>query len=421
MSNKSKTTSTNRIPTWLEQGSQQAVALGQRIASRPYQGFGTSPFGQNQPAPGPGATTTQPAAPAFDASQWRRAGRMGLYVNPSTGETLNQEQYEARRNAPPSPAAPGGGGSFVPTEAQYLGEERVAQMDANERRAYELAAEDPTGFNRDLDRARYFTEQAARPFSSFDVNEYMNPYIKGALDPAAREVREEIARQTRDIGSRSAMEGAFGGSRGAILESEARRGGIEAISDLYSKGYASAFESGVERIQQDRTAAARAAEQFRATGAQGQAQLTQSIQNLLTTGGMQRAIKQAGIDFKYQEFLEARDWDITNLGPLLAALQVPSTTTQENVSKKSSMQTIAGIGMAVAGGFTMNPGLVSAGINTAFGSGGEAVAGAMPQRGVNPQIGPYATPDTTTPRPGGTVYGFAPLDTRSSFTPVALA
>ena len=46
-------------------------------------------------------------------------------------------------------------------------------------------------------------------------------------------------------------------------------------------------------FDRDRTVAARAAEQFRATGAQGQQQLTQSIQNLLTTGGMQRAIKQA--------------------------------------------------------------------------------------------------------------------------------
>lgn len=230
----------------------------------------------------------------------------------------------------------------------YTGQ-RVAPLDPNEQQAYDLARTEGGSFNQDLQTARDYATKAAQPFTSFDVNAYMNPYIKGALDPAARELRLEAQQQVNAAGQQAAMSNAFGGSRGALLESEARRSGTQAISDLYQKGYAQAFTNAQDQINTDRQRAAAASEQFRALGAQGQTQLMQRLQSLMSTGGMNRAVNQANADFDYQQFIENRDWDVTNLGPLLASLNVPAGGSTTSSAEKSTLQTLAGVGLTLAG------------------------------------------------------------------------
>lgn len=273
MSKKTKQTTEHRIPSWLEAGSKQAVALGQKIGAREY------------------------------------------------------TPYEG---------------------------ERIAALDPNEQRAYEMAGAGVGGYEADLARSRELTEQGAKSFLDADMEAYMNPYVKGALDPAARELKEETQRQVALRGQEAGMAGAFGGARQAIAESETRRGGLEAVSDLYQKGYERAFESGAAKFAADRNAASRGAEQYRALGAQGQQQLTQDIQNLLTTGGMKRSLKQADLDFDYQQFVEARDWDVTNLQGLLASLSVPAGSTTIGTTKKSGLGNAIGVAAAAAGAI-LNP------------------------------------------------------------------
>lgn len=288
---------------------------------------------------------------SFDAL---KAIKLGSTIAPLFGD--NTSSSTQTRNIPPwlDAASQGavGMGAKIATRpyTPYTGE-RVAPLDPNEQQAYNLARTQGGSFNADLNTARGYANFAARPSTSFDMNAYMNPYIKGALDPAARELRLEGQQQINAAGQQAAMQGSFGGSRGAILESEARRSGTQAVGDLYSKGYAQAFTNAQDQVNVDRQRAAAASEQFRALGAQGQQQLLQQMQGLLTTGGMARANKQAGNDFDYQQFIENRDWDVTNLGPLLASLNVPAGGNVVNSADKSKLQTLAGVGMLLAGGF----------------------------------------------------------------------
>ena len=65
------------------------------------------------------------------------------------------------------------------------------------------------------------------------------------------------------------------------------------------------------------------------------------------------------MDFDYQQFIENRDWDITNLAPLLNALgTVPygftDTTTEKGGGNKWAQ--IIGLGMTVAGFVMGGPG-----------------------------------------------------------------
>lgn len=251
-------------------------------------------------------------------------------------------------------------------------------MDPQEQRAYEMAGEGVGVWESDLDRSRELTERGSQSFLDADIDAYMNPYVKGALDPAAREIREETARQVGQRGQEAGMAGAFGGARQAIAESETRRGGTEAISDLYQKGYERAFESGAAKFAEDRNVAARGAEQYRALGAQTQQQMTQDIQNLMATGGLKRSLKQAGLDFDYQQFIEARDWDITNLQPLLAAVgTVPYGTTTTAQTKSSGLGNAIGVAAGAAGA------VMSGGMSGMFGGGqGEGGQDNLPSAGI---------------------------------------
>jgi hypothetical protein len=345
MSKKKKQTTETKIPTWLEEGSKQAVARGQEIADREY----------------------------------------------------------------------------IPYEG-----ERIAGLDPSEQRAYEMAQEGVGAYQPDLDRARELTERGAMSFLDADIDAYMNPYVKGALDPAAREIREETARQVGQRGQEAGMMGAFGGARQAIAESETRRGGTEALSDLYQKGYERAFESGAAKFSEDRNVAARGAEQFRALSAQTQQQMTQDIQNLMSTGGLKRSLEQAGLDFDYGQFLEARDWDITNLQPLLAALgTVPYGTKTTATSKTSGLGNAIGVAAGAAGAvmMAMNPAasVASGAVGSMMGGGGGEDQGAMlPGAGVGGGQAQATTAAGGSAVQGTQGRGFTPTFYGSSYQPISI-
>lgn len=296
-------------------------------------------------------------------------------------------------------------------------EQRFAELSPAEQRAAELAMEGEGAWRPDLERARELTEQGATAFTDADMEGYMSPYISGALDPAARELREEIARQQQGISGRAGMQGAFGGARHGIAEAEGRRGGLEAVSDLYGRGYQQAFESAREQFNADRDAFARGAEQFRATGAQGQRQLMDDIGTLMTTGGMERKLEQAGLDFDYQQFIEARDWDITNLGPLLETLStVPYTKTTTQTAKKSMFDAVLSVASVAASAFFGGKAPESATDTPIDPVGGTGAGG-----GYNaPGYGPPPSPDPYQTDPYAPAFPDAPY-TPGAYQPVQVA
>lgn len=394
MSSSKKTTQTTAIPPWLEQASQQAVALSSRAANRPLITYGRNysdeiARGRAFAAP---TTSTATRADGFQSV----GGRFGqlIFQNPQTGERISREEYQARQSQPAPTFASDTNVPYTPAELEAMrlaDSPRFAELDPNEQMAYDRARTGAGAYESDLERARQLTERGAGTFLDADVQAYMNPYIKGALDPAARELRDQTKMDMQDARKAAAMAGAFGGSRATLLESERRRGGTQAISDLYAKGYAAAFESAAERFDADRNAAARGAEQFRALGSQRQAQLAQEINNLLTTGGLKRQLEQAKLDFNFEQFTTARDWDVNNLKPLLAALSsVPHGTTTTNEARTSAMANIVGLASTVAGAFFGGSG----------GGGGQQGGDALPAGNTGGGGGTFNQGDQGPPEPG---------------------
>lgn len=224
----------------------------------------------------------------------------------------------------------------------YTGD-RVAGITQNEADATNLAGvnSDPNvAARRNLGAAEDMTTRVANnDFSGENINRYMNPYIKSALDPAARELKGNYADQLANLRATSASRGAFGGDRQTMLESNLRSNYGRNVGDLYSKGYAQAFDNAMQGWKSDNARMQGAADSYRAVGGDISRLNTSQISDLMRTGQSDRLLNQMQLDVNYGNFIEQRDWDVNNLEPLLKSI---------TASKGGNITTTGGSGSGVA-------------------------------------------------------------------------
>lgn len=198
---------------------------------------------------------------------------------------------------------------FVP----YTGD-LIAGLDPNEQKAYELASTtadrymtpdqpDYTG-----EAAGYIRRSGATLPETDIRGMYMNPYISGVLDPAAREVDTRYALANRDVTDKAAMRDAFGGSRTALLQGELARNQGQNIGDLYSKGYAQAYDTGVHNWQADMTNLRQTGGALADLGTQYGNERNSALAGLTATGGAARGIEQAKLGTGYEQFLREQNF-----------------------------------------------------------------------------------------------------------------
>jgi len=151
-----------------------------------------------------------------------------------------------------------------------------------------------------------------------DVSPYMSPYIEGVIDPALRGIqeRQDIAQQAAQEAALKA--GAFGGSRGTLLETEATKPYIQAAADTEAKLLQSGYEQAL------RTGAQQQAFQAGLLGDLFGQQL-KGIGLLSGFGGQQQNLQQAAIDAARGEFERALGYPAQQLNLLREAVTgVPS-------------------------------------------------------------------------------------------------
>jgi hypothetical protein len=239
----------------------------------------------------------------------------------------------------------------------YTGQ-RVAGQTENEVDAGNLAAADSEATlaaRRNLGRAGEMVEDVAgSEFSGETISKYSNPYIDAVIDPAKREAKREYSDQLAQLRGRAASMGAFGSDRSTLLESNLQRNRAETVSDIENKGRAYAFDKAAELWQSDNQRKLAAAEGFRAVGGDISRLNTSQITDLMRTGQAERLLEQAQLDFDYDQFIENRDWDVTNLQPLLAAIGTSkggNVTTTTSAPKADKLGTILGAAGTLIGYF----------------------------------------------------------------------
>lgn len=161
-------------------------------------------------------------------------------------------------------------------------------------------------------------------FGTAEAQQYMNPYLEAALAPQLKELTRLSDVQRQADAARAAGSGAFGGSRQAIMESEARRNLLGKQGDVLSQGYATAYDKAAAQFNEDQRRKIQEAQFGSELGLKGlqtglQAAETQGrlgateatagldrIRSLADLGQVQRGIEAEGIAADKAQFEEAR-------------------------------------------------------------------------------------------------------------------
>ncbi len=211
-----------------------------------------------------------------------------------------------------------------------------------------------------LGAGQQYAQQATSPGS---MQAYMSPYIQNALDPQMREAARQSDIMGQQNQARAVQQGAFGGSRSAIVEAERQRNLGQQQSDIYGRGMQSAFEQ------------ARQAQQFGSTlGLQGYGQATsaagalgqlgqtqfgqqqQAMQSQAQMGAQQQARQQQMLDQAYQDFLSQRghsQQQVAFMSDILRGGPLSQTTQAQYTAPPSMASQLAGLGMAGYGAYKM--------------------------------------------------------------------
>lgn len=260
-------TSESNLSEWAAPGVTNYLEKGMALANSPYQAYtgsltaGTSPLQQQ----------------AFqNASNLQTPGAMqqGINMASTAGNALGGLKYSPT-TATNQFSAPGAyqAGQFG---NQYSGTGVYNPQQATNQ----YTATGPyAGSNIGIDQ-----------FNTANMQRYMNPYMQMALDPQLAEARRQSEITQMGNASKLAQAGAYGGSRGALMQSEAQRNLGTNLANITGQGYNTAYDKALSAFGTQQglglqaQQANEASRQFGAnqalTNAQNAAQYGQSAQAL---------------------------------------------------------------------------------------------------------------------------------------------
>lgn len=215
---------------------------------------------------------------------------------------------------------------------------------------------------------------------------YLNPFIKGSLDVAAREAKTRFEQDALQRQAQRDSRSAFGGSRAVLVDSEANRNYNQNVDDLYVRGLSDAYTQAGNLFNQDESRlmgqfnaerdrdlqaantfrqygdtssqmgsraagdSFNAANIFRNTGDSyvnaGKARndvVNQTFGRLLQSGALQQEADQRTKDVDYESFISQRDYPQELLAQFASILNgSPSKGAQQNLQSPSIASQIGG-------------------------------------------------------------------------------
>ena len=177
---------------------------------------------------------------------------------------------------------------------------------------------------------------AYTPASGDVMQQYMTPYLQGALQPQYDAARRQSEIQAQNLQSQYGKAGAYGGSRQGIAEAELQRGLLDRMSGITGQGYQDAFTAAQNQFntEQDR----------QMTAQQRTNQYGFDVLDAQQAGGKeQRGIESEGIAADYAQFAEERDDPFKKVQYQQSLLQgLPISTQAYQYSQPTSAQSFAG-------------------------------------------------------------------------------
>ena len=256
--------------------------------------------------------------------------------------------------------------------------------------------------------AEQLTRQAAAPIETADIEQFMNPYQQAVVDIEKREAQKQFEQKTLpSIRAAQVAQGAFGGTRGTLLEAQTLAEQDRLLADIQARGSQQAFNQALQQAQAQRAREGQAAAQLATMAPQAfKAQLGE-LGAVQTVGEEKQRQAQTALNEAYKQFVEERQFPQQSLGQYQAVVQAqPASQMLETVQYAPpppplGQQLLGGLGTLVGtygafGGFS--PGGPS--FNTFFNPYGKKYGGRVVQRQEGGRL-----PVVKRSRPGRIGYG----------------
>ena len=191
------------------------------------------------------------------------------------------------------------------------------------------------------------TQFTSGTFGTQQAQQYMNPYLKVALDPQLDEMKRRSQINLQPDLAKLTQAGGFGGGRQAIMQSEANRNLLQEQNKTVGQGYATAYDKAMAQFNADQLRnmdAQRASEQSRQYGADYG---IKSLNELQESGATQRGITAEGIAADKAQFEEQRDYPFKMVQyqqGLLQGLPISTQTNSQNMSGITQLLSSLGYG-----------------------------------------------------------------------------
>ena len=185
---------------------------------------------------------------------------------------------------------------------------------------------------------------------------FMNPYLQSSLQPQLAEIQRQYDITGTQQQGQATAAGAFGGSRGAIMDAENQRNKNMAMNQAIGQGYNNAFQSAQQAQQfgaglglQGSQAGIAGANALSGIGGQ-QLNAQQNILNAQNTiGAAQTQQQQDILNQGIQNYAMQQQYPLQQLAFMNAqirGLPMQATTTQAYQAPPSSVSQVAGLGTA---------------------------------------------------------------------------
>jgi hypothetical protein len=177
---------------------------------------------------------------------------------------------------------------------------------------------------------------AYTPASDNVVQQYMTPYLQGALQPQYDAANRQALIAAQNLQSQYGKAGAYGGSRQGIAEAELQRGLLDRMAGITGQGYQDAFSAAQNQFntEQDR----------QITAQQNTNQYGLDVSRAMQDAGMaQRNIAGQGIAADIAQFEQERDYPYKQVQFMQSLLQgLPLETQSYQYYEPSGLQSLAG-------------------------------------------------------------------------------
>ena len=171
---------------------------------------------------------------------------MASYLDPQTTTTYEEPYAGAMRRGFLESAA------NLAKQPIPMPVQQIAGLDPYEMRARELAG-GLGGFTPYIQQGSQMMQTGAGYYTPGGISQFYNPYEADVVQQTMQDLREENARRGIADRDRAISSGAFGGSRGRLMEQERERafgrGMMEGIGGIRSQGWGQAMQ-GAQRAGQ---------------------------------------------------------------------------------------------------------------------------------------------------------------------------